>query len=372
MSFDLRPYLVIPKLIEQPTWGGDYILKLKGWQSFFSGGKAKIGQSYELFGGSFLSTENDSRRLSFSMSNDHRNISLNDLIFQNPEAILGEKVAKRTKKMPLLIKFTQASGNSFQLHVKPDTKQTRWSPKAESWYYLEDGLLTFGIKKGVDITRYKNICLLIDNRIKILSQAVIFKKISLEQARKEAINFIKETNPWQFVNVHRVKKGTVVDLSLGGIHHSWEEDKKTLPHGNIVYEIQQDVADNASTIRCFDQGKIKGDGSVRNLNIDDYFLFIDTDPEHNNFAKMSRKNIDKQLVKTKYYSLNRLVVEKPLDKKTDGSFRHLFVEGGAVSITTQNAAIKLTAGHSCLIPAAVYHYQIKPYEKTSTVLESFV
>ena len=50
-----RPYLVIPKLIEQPTWGGQYIVTTKGWLHHSNWAELKIGQSYELFSGSNLS-----------------------------------------------------------------------------------------------------------------------------------------------------------------------------------------------------------------------------------------------------------------------------------------------------------------------------
>ena len=50
-----RPYLVIPKLVEQPTWGGQYIADVKGWLRLQGLDQLKIGQSYELFSGSNLS-----------------------------------------------------------------------------------------------------------------------------------------------------------------------------------------------------------------------------------------------------------------------------------------------------------------------------
>ena len=53
-------YLIIPKLIEQPTWGGDYILNFKNWQNqdVFKG--LKIGQSYELYSETKLRSDLDS------------------------------------------------------------------------------------------------------------------------------------------------------------------------------------------------------------------------------------------------------------------------------------------------------------------------
>ena len=45
----LQPLLIIPKIIEQPTWGGKYILKEKGWSHKPPFRGLRIGQSYELY-----------------------------------------------------------------------------------------------------------------------------------------------------------------------------------------------------------------------------------------------------------------------------------------------------------------------------------
>jgi hypothetical protein len=65
-------------------------------------------------------------------------------------------------KIPL-IKINQSCGNSFQIHIKKS--DGRWLPKMESSYFLEDGVITFGIKKGISVDDYKNACLKIDKKI---------------------------------------------------------------------------------------------------------------------------------------------------------------------------------------------------------------
>ena len=123
------------------------------FRSYFKG--KKIGQSYELYGKSKLAvniTDSSDKKFtpefSFLQIRDAEFITLSDLVKENPADMLGEKVYTQFGEMPLLIKFTQALGNSFQLHIKPDQQSEKWQPKAESWYYFEKGLLTFGIKKG--------------------------------------------------------------------------------------------------------------------------------------------------------------------------------------------------------------------------------
>ena len=369
-----RPYITIPKLIEQPTWGGSYIVGYKGWEHKTELSSKKYGQSYELSGKSLLRDKLfDSSDVSFdpegSTSGD--TVPLVDLIATNPERVLGPNVVATFHTMPILIKFTQALGNSFQLHRTPGASGEKWEPKAESWYFFEDGVLTLGIKKGIDIGRYKEVCLRIEAKMKQLSEKVRQGIAVLLQAKQEAMAFIKNEDPWQFVNTQRVAKHTLVDLSGGGLHHSWEEDPAS-SLGNIIYEVQQDVPDDVSTVRSFDQGKFKEDGSVRTIHIEDYFRLLDTEEKRNNFTSAQRTPQGRHLLSTSYYSLDVLEIEKAMQESTGASFNHLFVREGAVEISTSECSIKLTKGHSCFIPHDVRSYHLKSLAPTCIVLKTFI
>lgn len=333
-----KPYLIIPKLVEQPTWGGKYILEMKGWDKKKEYANLKIGQSYE------LSSET---KLSLMASSD-------DLL--NKTDSLSVSCFKESRPFPL-IKFTQALGNSFQLHIKQSVKHPKWQPKAESWYFLERGQASVGIKKGISLFAYKLVCKEIEEEMKRLSLLVREKKRAIECARQKAREFALYKDPWQFVNVITVEKNTLIDLSVGGIHHSWEENKSLCPLGNIVYEVQQDVPDEASTLRSFDQGKLKENGEVRDITIDDYFAYLDA-REENNIPNPQKKE-EGSLVTTPYYSLHRLNIEKKIDKQASNSFHHLFVEEGEVQISSEKGSIFVRRGHSCFIPSGVV-YSINP------------
>jgi len=332
-----KPYLIIPFLVEQPTWGGTYICEKKEWLQKEGLGNKRIGQSYELYSKSFLATT----------------ITSSDDLQFGPEVKDAFPVSTFAEDSPFpLIKFTQAKGNSFQLHVKPDVKNSQWSSKAESWYFFENGKITFGVKKGADINAYQKTCNSINNKMKQLSELVVNKKLSQQQAKQEATLFIKTQNPWQFVNVLEVKKRDVVDLSGGGLHHSWEEDSDKYPLGNILYEVQQDVMDPISTIRSFDQGKFKEDGTIREIQIDDYFTYLDLD-ENRNTLSVKKKEEDR-LFDTPFYSLLslQLTAEKEMESAT--SFHHLFINEGAIQIVDQNKnEIVVGKGHSCFIPKGI-------------------
>ncbi|MDO8451343.1 MAG: hypothetical protein Q7S76_00555, partial [bacterium] len=148
-----RPYLILPVMIEQPTWGGEYIASFKGWSHVKAFQGKKIGQSYELYGKSTLLTgisDTTDKQFVELASNpltqpQTGQILLEEAVSQHADGFLGRGILEKFGTMPLLIKFTQALGNSFQLHVPSGTAEPAWKPKPESWYYLENGVVTFGI-----------------------------------------------------------------------------------------------------------------------------------------------------------------------------------------------------------------------------------
>jgi len=192
MTLSRKPYLIVPKLIVQPTWGGDYILNLKSWdnQNFLK--DKKIGQSYELFSQSKLLVRiTDSSSVNFipELGNpDTDEIDNKNIYKKNIDYISLSQVTELTNKIPL-IKINQSNGNSFQIHIKEGETDVRWQPKMESWYYFEDGLVTMGIKKGANVNDYKKVCLKIDEKMKLLSNEIISKKITVDDAKKIAQDF---------------------------------------------------------------------------------------------------------------------------------------------------------------------------------------
>lgn len=354
MTIQKKPYLIIPHLIEQSTWGGEYICNKKKWLDKENIKGKKIGQSYELYDRTLLA----------------KNITSSEDPLFSPDVQDSFPISEFAEDRPFpLIKFTQAKGNSFQLHVKPKINDPRWKQKAESWYYFENGKITFGIKKGTDINKYKETCIAINDMMKKLSKNIVEGTTSKEQAQKDAKTFINEKNPWQFVNVCEVKKGDIVDLSGGGLHHSWEEDMLNYPAGNILYEVQQDVMDPICTIRSFDQGKFKDDGTIREIHIDDYFKHLDLDEKRNTLT--IEKNINGKLFDTPHYSLSLLSLSKIEKMESITSFHHLFVQTGKIIVKDiADNVLTVSEGHSCFIPKDV-SYEITP-KISSAILLTFL
>lgn len=380
MTSAKRPYLVVPLLVEQPTWGGSYIATYKGWQDLPTLKDKNIGQSYELAGKSLLSTQSiDSESSEFLPSGKFiaqdgkpTDIGLPDFIKVHKENAVGPFVFSTWGTMPILIKFTQAKGNSFQLHAKPDMANARWKPKAESWYFLEKGIMTCGIQEGCNIPNYKACCLAIEAKMKELSAKVQGTLLPLDVAKKEAKEFILAQNPWQYVNVREVEKYCLVDLSGGGLHHSWEDRPDITPEGNIIYEVQQDVEDDDCTLRSFDQGKFKDDGSIRPITIEDYFAFLDPDPSRNAVENAILKPSKDRLLKTKNYSMDVLSLTAPYEEKMVDSFVHLFVLDGKASVQAEDGKVTVSKGHSAFVPYGVGSYTIVPQSPSVSLIKTFI
>jgi len=352
-----RPYPIIPWLVEQPTWGGSYIAAFKGLNSQL---EKKIGQSYELSGKSLVPISNSINK------------SIEHIVSKYPEETLGKKTYETYKKMPLLIKFTQSYGNSFQLHVREKDSSQIWSPKPESWYFFEEGKTTLGLNPKTEIKKYKSICLKIEHYMKKLSTEIQNKTLSLIKAQKNAYEYVKKLNPWQYVNTYQVQKGCVIDLSKGGIHHSWEDDPTSLPHGNIVYEIQTDVDDSSSTLRSFDKGKILNNGLVRPLTIQDYFTYINTSPEDNLLSNMLCKANGERVIKTNHYCLDEIQIDRKRKEYIEDSFVHLFVKEGSVNVSGPDGEITIQRGASCFIPFYTKKYSLSPKTLSATILKTHI
>lgn len=373
MTPDTRPYLIIPKLIQQPTWGGTKIIEAKGWQNLSILSNKKIGQSYELFSGtklSLLTDTNDAKFIPEIGFPDKNDILLEEFPLKEGDDYIY--LSSLNQVMPLLIKINHARGNSFQLHIKSGVADARWKPKAESWYYFEPGYLTFGIKKGINLDEYKETCLKIEDFMKSLSQKVKSSVLDIETARAQADDFIKQNDPHKFVNFYESKQYEVIDPSLGGIHHSWEEDLKRYPDGNFLYEVQEDVMDPVSTIRSFDQGKIKEDGTIREINIDDYFKYLDTDEAHNDVSQNKQQKSGERVLTTAKYCMDEIALSTEREFNVGNSFEHLFVRDGGIKVVSSGIELTLSKGFSCFIPTGVKTYNVLPTAENTVVLKTYL
>lgn len=349
-------YLVVPKLIIQKTWGGDYIPTRKN----ISLQDMPIGQSYEFYSESKIIQADSVKKLEKYPYIVGSNSPKDEKIYNKNKNIIdlssvdAKKIFGRRQIPNILIKFTQAKGNSYQIH--PKYSSGKYKPKAESWLFFEKGKATIGLKPNADLAQYKKICEQINKLAQDLSKQVIKKQITLKTAQKELDQFIELNDPIQFVNVVNFMKNAIVEFIRGGIHHSWEEDIFSIPEGNIVFEVQQDVSDELSTIRTFDKGKFMPDGSIRPLDIKSYFKYIDTNKNNNNPKNLIRNSIRlkevhgwtlNKIFHNAFYNTDQLIVSDSYEL-TDLGFRHIFVKSGEGIIETDDQEIELKTGWSYL------------------------
>ena len=157
------------------------------------------------------------------------------------------------------------------------------------------------------------------------------------------------------------------------------------PLGNILYELCQDVMDPVSVLRSFDKGKIKDDGSIRALDVDDYFRYINRSPDANDPLSIKIKSeiiFDsgetkvESLFSTPHYSLDSLILKNKYSGEhtnPEDSFHHLFMRSGQAKISSDHSELKLTTGHSCFIPASVGKYTVQAESgKASEILKTYI
>ncbi|HEY3329171.1 MAG TPA: hypothetical protein VGK19_04045 [Capsulimonadaceae bacterium] len=363
-----KPWRIQDELIEQPSWGGRYIIDLKGLGSDDRWAGKKVGQSYELARSSKLfDPETGALR------------SLTDLLAAAPLDLLGAKVVdKFGSDLSLLIKLTQAKGNSFQVHLPEGKALNHWIPKPEAWFYLAPGLFTFGMKKGVSYEDFSAALREIDALMTTLSGDVKSGRLPLESARATAAAKIAQLNPYQYINVIEANTDDIVDLTDGAIHHSWEENDAKFPDGNLVYEVQVDVQDAYCSMRGFDKGKLLDDGSLRPTHVEDYLATIINDDRHNDLAQHIQKPRlvsddggvrTEALFRTPYFNLDRISMpgDSESTQSVSNGFHHLFVQDGSARIDDTD----IEQGQSFLIPANAGEYGIIS-ENGVTILKTYL
>lgn len=362
------PLKVKDELIEQPSWGGRYIIDLKGLAGAPEWLGKKVGQSYELAKESTLIDP---------WTGDAR--PLKDLVAEDPSAFLGKKVVdKFGPEMNLLIKLTQAKGNSFQVHLPEGKTLGHWLPKPEAWFYLAPGLFTFGIKKGASFEAFSQVLRSIDDEMHRLSHEVKEGKRTVDDARAQAKQRIESLSPYAYVNVVEADTDDVIDLTAGGIHHSWEEDNQRFPDGNLVYEVQVDVQDEFCSMRGFDKGKFLDDGSLRATHVHDYLQTIEHDDEHNDLSRHIGKPkliFDdgvarvESIFRTPYFNTDRitLTTHDHLPQSLEDGFHHLFIHAGSCKI----GECTLNQGESYVVPAAVGEYSLVAVDAV-TIFKSYL
>lgn len=243
--------------------------------------------------------------------------SLDQLVAEYGEELLGKGRVPESGKFPLLLKLIDAN-QDLSVQVHPDDHYLRlrggetWG-KTEMWYIIhsEPGAwIIWGLRPGVT-------------------------KESFAAALKQGGDAILAC-----LNKIPVQPGQVYPISAGLVH--------ALGAGCLVAEIQQN---SDTTYRLYDWDRVDEQGQPRELHLDQGLEVIDFSPE----------------AQSHHYQLKRCaqhfhftVLDKPQNLTLDlkGGFQILTALNGEAEVAYGGGVLKLEPGRSCLLPACLGNCQL--------------
>lgn len=228
---------------------------------------------------------------------------------------------------PLLVKIIDA-GEKLSVQVHPDddnASATGGEAKTEMWYTLDserDAGVYLGFSRAVTPESFRS---------------------ALELNALEPL-----------LTRHQVSPGDALFVPGGAVH--------AIGAGCLLLEVQQN---SNTTYRVYDWGRVDAKtGKPRELHVEQAMKVIRWSspcPVPVRHARASTGNTPRRMVSCPYFVFDRYDVSSPLAiARTGASFDIFFVAEGAARITAGAGHADLTAGTSCLVPAALPRCQIEP------------
>lgn len=252
--------------------------------------------------------------------------SLQDLIKEDAEALLGKSVVQRFGlDFPILIKFIDAKQDlSIQLHPNDELAKRRHNSfgKTEMWYVMDA-----------------------DPNAELI---VGFNKDVTKEAYTESL---QNNSLLDLLNYEQVKEGDTFFINTGKIH--------AIGAGVLLAEIQQtsDV-----TYRVFDFNRKDTDGNLRELHTDLALDAIDYQRKDDFKVEYSQKpNAQNAMVDCPYFKTNFIKVtgDMELDTKQRDSFTIFMCVGGETEVITEAGEVSLAYGETVLLPAITERIELK-------------
>lgn len=249
--------------------------------------------------------------------------SLNTLIDQYPEAILGIDVYKRFgKQFPLLFKFLDARQDlSIQVHPDDELAKKRHNSfgKTEMWYIMqadENARIIVGFKEESNASAY--------------------------------IENLKNKTLLSILDDVKVKTGDVFFLETGTVH--------AIGAGLVVAEIQQT---SDITYRIYDFDRVDAQGNERELHVDLALDAINYN-KTNTFKSYTKEiNESNEVVNCPYFTTNFIPLDgKILTHKNGNSFTVYMCVDGNFAIELEGEIFQYSKGDTVLIPAALKSFMI--------------
>ena len=263
-----------------------------------------------------------------------RGKSLNELINEFPEQVLGTKVYKQFgKQFPLLFKYLDAREDlSIQVHPNDELAKKRHDSfgKTEMWYVMQadvDASLIVGFKE--------------------------------KSSPEEYLKALKNNTILDILDTKKVKKGDVFFLATGTVH--------AIGAGTVIAEIQQT---SDITYRIYDFNREDANGNKRELHVDLALEAINYDvvEAQRHYSKVV--NTSNEMINCQYFTTNFIPLDGKVNfHKNNESFRVYMCVEGNFELIYNAETYNYKTGDTILLPAEITDFEING---KASVLEIYI
>lgn len=256
--------------------------------------------------------------VSFISNGEYKGISLQSLLEEYPEQVLGKSVYKRFgKEFPILIKFIDAKQDlSIQVHPNDQLAKKRHNSfgKTEMWYVMQA-----------------------DKEAKLI---VGFNKDTTQEEYQQHLDKGTLTD---IMNYEQVKEGSTFFINTGKVH--------AIGAGVLLAEIQQT---SDITYRVYDFNRRDKNGNLRELHTSQALEAIDYKKKEDFKVEYSKEsNQTNKMVNCPYFITNYLKLDKDFTKdlsKRDSFSIYMCVKGEG-NLSDGNIEVRIQKGETVMLPA---------------------
>ena len=309
---NLYPLTFTP-IFKERIWGGEKLQK----ELQKPVNQPLIGESWEI-----STVKGD---ISIINNGPLRGTSLQALIEESPEALLGTKVYKQFgKDFPLLIKFIDAAQDlSIQVHPNDELAKKRHNSfgKTEMWYIMDSA-----------------------------PKASIIIGFNRDVTQEEYQQYLNEKTLTQLLNYEKISRGDMFFIPAGKIH--------AIGAGVLLAEIQQT---SDITYRVYDFDRKDKNGNYRELHTEEALEAIDF-KKRDDFRNFYKKieNQPNLAVASPYFTTSFLKITQSTSfELSKDSFHIYIVVEGDGSLLYEDYEISIKKGDSVLIPACCNKITLK-------------
>jgi mannose-6-phosphate isomerase len=319
----MKPYpLQFEPILKERIWGGTK-LKTDLNKPIVSN---ITGESWEI-----STVDNE---VSIVQNGEYKGKSLNELINEFPEELLGTKVfAAFGKQFPLLFKYLDAREDlSIQLHPNDALAQKRHQSfgKTEMWYVMQadnDSQLIVGFKE--------------------------------KESPESFLTHVHNKSLLNILDHKKVQEGDVFFLDTGTIH--------AIGAGILIAEIQQT---SDITYRIYDFDRVDAKGNKRELHLDLALEAINYNIVEAQRKYATNQNVSNEIIQCQYFTTNILPLKGTVNiNKIPTSFTVYMCVEGEFKWSNHKESYSYKKGDTLLIPAALTDFQLNGQ---ATLLEIYI